>query len=192
MVSASITQNRRPSIAKVAGAASTARSFGSAKQNAGSAEIANATNPTMTRMPTVSLVGAALSDETVRRLSSRPQRRIARKGAASATIPEKKRTDIARDRVGAASRDGKENNSFKLPRLIAKPKAAGVSTPKKKRPSMIVRRVGAVSTEKSSQAHEKNVRERAVNGLRHNKKRTRIASCVGVASKDPQAKSSFK
>jgi hypothetical protein len=28
--------------------------------------------------------------------------------------------------------------------------------------------------------------------LRHNKKRTRTASCVGAACKDPQAKSSFK
>jgi hypothetical protein len=97
------------------------------------------------------LVGAASSDQTVRRSSSRLQRRTVRKGAANATLPKKKPTSIV-------------NNH----------------------------RVGAVSTEKSSQAHEKNVRERAVNGLLRNQKRTRIAGCVGVASKDPRANSSFK
>src|ERR1700730_5882423 len=56
----------------------------------------------------------------------------------------------------------------------------------------LIAKAGAVSTDRSSQVRRKTARRRAANGSQPNKKPTRIANCVGAASRDVKERKWFR
>ena len=123
--------------------------------------------------------------------SSRQTGRIARKRAANATLQNKRRSGIgkivSRQAVGAVSME----KSFRVRRNNVSREAASISLHKKKQ-SNIAGPAGSAWTENLFGWLRRKLGRESFNAMHRSKKRLRIAGRVGVASKDPPARSSFR